>query len=129
MPSTGVEKGSHESKPACAAIISDASAALRPIGPWTEIGAQPKPRLSDGTVPGEGRKPVTPQKAAGMRKEPPVSDPVPTGSMPSASATAEPPDEPPQIRFGTDRRRGVEGKRGAVRVGPGGSRINKKKNK
>src|SRR3546814_5038 len=83
-------------------IISDASAALRPIGPWTEIGAQPKPRLSDGTVPGEGRKPVTPQKAAGMRKEPPVSDPVQTGSMPSASATAEPPDEPPQIRFGSN---------------------------
>ena len=41
-----------------------------------------------------GRKPTTPQKAAGLRKDPPVSLPVHKGSMPVASATAEPPDEP-----------------------------------
>src|SRR3546814_16724177 len=95
MPSTGVEKGSHESKPACAALISDASAALRPIGPWTELGAPPKPRLSDGPVPGEGRQPGTPPKAAGMRKEPPVSDPVPTGSRPAPGPPTDPPGRPP----------------------------------
>jgi hypothetical protein len=32
-----------------------------------------------------------------MRSEPPVSEPVQTGSMSQASATAEPPDEPPAL--------------------------------
>ena len=35
-----------------------------------------------------------PQKAAGLRSEPPVSEPVAIGTMPVASATADPPDEP-----------------------------------
>ena len=35
-----------------------------------------------------------PLKAAGLRSEPPVSEPVASGTMPVASATAEPPDEP-----------------------------------
>jgi hypothetical protein len=38
--------------------------------------------------------------AAGMRSEPPVSEPVQTGSMSVASATAEPPDEPPGLSMG-----------------------------
>ena len=37
-----------------------------------------------------------PQKAAGVRRLPPWSEPVASGTMPQASATAEPPDEPPQ---------------------------------
>ena len=57
-------------------------------------GARPR------TMPGEGRKPTTPQCAAGMRSEPPVSEPVQTGSMSVASATAEPPDEPPALSSG-----------------------------
>ena len=39
--------------------------------------------------------PVTPQKAAGWRIEPPVSVPVAPGARPAATAAAEPPDEPP----------------------------------
>ena len=35
-----------------------------------------------------------PQNAAGLRSEPPVSEPVQIGAIPVASATAEPPDEP-----------------------------------
>ena len=35
-----------------------------------------------------------------MRSEPPVSEPVQTGSMSVASATAEPPDEPPGLSIG-----------------------------
>ena len=35
-----------------------------------------------------------------MRNEPPVSEPVQTGSMSVASATAEPPDEPPGFSMG-----------------------------
>src|SRR6476660_10214811 len=76
------------------------SATVRPIGPTTEIGVQPSERRSTGTRPGEGRKPTTPHMAAGRRSEPPVSDPVHTGSMSQASATAEPPDEPPALRVG-----------------------------
>src|SRR6185295_14472867 len=74
------------------------SATSRPIGPTTEIGVQPSPRRSTGTSPGEGRKPTTPLIAPGMRSEPPVSEPVQTGSMSHASATAEPPDDPPALR-------------------------------
>ena len=59
---------------------------------------QPSARRSVGTVPGETRKPTMPQKAAGVRSEPPVSEPVQIGSIDAASATAEPPDEPPQMR-------------------------------
>ena len=51
-------------------------------------------------MPGEGRKPTTPQNAAGLRSEPPVSEPVQTGSMSVASAAAEPPDEPPGLSMG-----------------------------
>ncbi len=38
------------------------------------------------------------QKAAGIRHEPPVSVPSPTGAMPSATATADPDEDPPGIR-------------------------------
>src|SRR6188508_3376862 len=72
------------------------------MGPSTEIGVQPRLRKSIGTTPGEGRKPTTPHMAAGMRSEPPVSDPVQTGSMSQASATAEPPEEPPGLRVGSN---------------------------
>ena len=41
-----------------------------------------------------GRMPTTPQKLAGLRSEPPMSDPCATQAMPVASATAAPPEEP-----------------------------------
>src|SRR5690242_16458231 len=78
------------------------SATLRPIGPTTEIGVHPSDRRSTGTRPGEGRKPTTPHFAAGMRSEPPVSDPVHTGSISHASATAEPPEDPPALSVGSN---------------------------
>ncbi|MCY1228889.1 hypothetical protein D9M72_412330 [compost metagenome] len=73
---------------------------MRPIGPTTEIGVQPSSLRELGTIPGEGRNPTTPHLAAGMRSEPPVSDPVQTGRKSAASAAAEPPEEPPALRFG-----------------------------
>ncbi len=45
-----------------------------------------------------------PLNAAGLRSEPPVSDPVASGTMPQASATAEPPEEPAADRVGIERR-------------------------
>ena len=73
---------------------------MRPIGPRTESGDQPSSRREWGTSPADGRKPTTPHFDAGMRSDPPVSDPVQTGSMSHASAAAEPPDEPPAFSSG-----------------------------
>jgi hypothetical protein len=42
--------------------------------------------------------PTTPQHAAGWRIEPPVSLPSAAGTMPAATAAADPPDEPPAMR-------------------------------
>src|SRR5690349_21173671 len=41
-----------------------------------------------------------PQKEAGWRTEPPVSDPSATGVTPAATSAAEPPEEPPGTRSG-----------------------------
>src|SRR5512142_348966 len=87
--------------PAEAAICRQASSTLRPMGPTTEMGVQPSSLRTLGTTPGDGRKPTTPHLAAGMRSEPPVSEPVHSGSMSQASAAAEPPEEPPALRFGS----------------------------
>src|SRR5258707_5703186 len=50
-------------------------------------------------VPNAGLKPTTPHRAEGMRIEPPVSLPIAQSHMPLATATAEPPDEPPATRL------------------------------
>ena len=40
-------------------------------------------------------RPTTPQNAAGWRIEPPVSEPNANGTLPAATAAAEPPLDPP----------------------------------
>ena len=42
-----------------------------------------------------GRRPVTPQKAAGVRIEPDVSLPIAKGTRPAATAAAGPLEDPP----------------------------------
>ena len=68
--------------PAVAASCRQASATVRPIGPTTEIGVQPSGLRELGTTPGR-RAESRPRRTwhAGMRSEPPVSEPVQTGSM------------------------------------------------
>ena len=51
-----------------------------------------------GHSPWGGFCPNTPQKAAGVRTEPPVSEPMAKAHMPAATATAEPLLEPPGAR-------------------------------
>src|SRR5690625_7878022 len=51
-----------------------------------------------------GLKPVSPQKAAGMRMDPPVSVPIATVQISSATDTPAPDAEPPE------RKSGVQGK-------------------
>ena len=41
---------------------------------------------------------MTPQSEAGWRTDPPVSEPSATGTIPAATAAAEPPDDPPGTR-------------------------------
>ena len=53
------------------------------------------------TRPRLGLMPNTPLQAAGMRMEPPASPPRASGTMPEATATADPPDEPPGLRAGS----------------------------
>src|SRR5690606_24341486 len=45
-----------------------------------------------------GRKPKIPQKLAGVRTEPPVSDPRAKSTRPAATAAADPAEEPPGTR-------------------------------
>ena len=52
-----------------------------------------------GMRPRVGFRPTTPQQEAGMRMEPPVSLPWAMGTMPAATAAAEPPLDPPAMRL------------------------------
>ncbi len=45
-----------------------------------------------------GFKPTMPQKEAGMRTEPPMSEPSASGTEPLATAAPDPPEEPPGVR-------------------------------
>src|SRR5207245_2730201 len=51
-----------------------------------------------GTRPYVGFMPTTPVRAAGWRIEPPVSVPRAKSPSPAATATAEPPEDPPGTR-------------------------------
>ena len=52
------------------------------------------------TVPQVGFHAAMPQACAGMRSEPPVSEPSAETTERLATATAEPDDEPPQMKSG-----------------------------
>ena len=56
---------------------------------------KPGPGSGEGTVPSDGRKPTTPQNAAGLRSDPPMSLPSANASIPLARAAAAPPLLPP----------------------------------
>ena len=42
--------------------------------------------------------PTMPQKLAGLRREPPISEPCASHAVPDASAAAAPPEEPAGVR-------------------------------
>jgi hypothetical protein len=50
------------------------------------------------TNPNVGFNPTIPQSDAGIRIDPPVSVPIDAKHIPVATATADPPLEPPEIR-------------------------------
>ena len=54
-----------------------------------------------GTSPADGLWPNTPQNSAGIRIEPPMSDPSPNGEPPEPTAAPSPPELPPAVRDGS----------------------------
>ncbi len=74
---------------------------MRASGPATDRPAGSPPAGPAGTRPRVVLMPTSPQTEAGMRIEPPPSDPGATGTTPAATAAAAPPDEPPADRVGS----------------------------
>src|SRR4051812_39707678 len=54
----------------------------------------------EAILPYAGLEPYRPLRAAGIRTEPPMSDPSARVVIPAASAAADPPDEPPGVNSG-----------------------------
>src|SRR5258708_40196492 len=96
-PGSLIESGVRESGPAIVLSTKARSATERPRHPEVLKVNHANAAFGFGTRPIEGRKPTTLQKAAGLRREPPVSLPVATGTSPQAKATAAPPEDPPQV--------------------------------
>src|SRR3954469_13789149 len=96
-PGSLIERGARESGPAIVLSAKARSATERPRHPEVLNVDHANAALGFGTRPGEGRKPTTLQNAAGLRSEPPVSEPLATGTSPHANATAAPPEEPPHV--------------------------------
>jgi len=94
VPSEGSDRGSAGSSPTMASNSSARSSTLRAMGPSTPSVESILEKTLAATRPGEGRMPTTPQKLAGLRSDPPRSEPCATQAMPVASATAAPPEEP-----------------------------------
>jgi hypothetical protein len=65
-----------------------------------EAGGERKAAL-ERHKPWLGLKPTTPQQAAGIRIEPPESEPSAASARPAASAAPEPELDPPAVRSGS----------------------------
>ena len=92
----GITNGS----PGCGmATQSSIAAASRTLFVWTKFCARPYPISSiigpNETRPRDGLRPTPPQKLAGMRIDPAMSDPCAIGTMPAITADIPPPVEPP----------------------------------
>src|SRR5581483_11294756 len=74
------------------------------IGPLTAMSWKDSGPSSGATASDQGTRPLVglieemPQQWAGLRSEPPMSLPAPSGDMPEARAEPSPPDEPPAVR-------------------------------
>src|SRR5262245_17595738 len=77
-----------------ASSIRARSSTLRAIGPFTLSVRAIAAAGVTATRPMLGRMPTTPQKLAGLRSEPPMSEPWAIQAVPLASAAAAPPDDP-----------------------------------
>ncbi len=90
-----IDSGELGSGPAMAVRKSARSCTVRAIGPETPSVNHAAVVDFDGTRPGVGRRPTTLQNDAGLRSEPPMSEPSASDVIPAASAAAAPPLDPP----------------------------------
>ncbi len=72
------------------------SATVRAMRPDVAVLVEIERRGLSGLRPKGGLKPTTPHMEAGMRIEPPMSEPLASVVVPAASEAPEPPDEPPR---------------------------------
>ena len=96
--SSGAQKGSPTARPA---ITSSSAAASRTVRASEPLVARPTGSPYVGAPemrPRDGLRPTTPQQLAGIRIDPPPSEPWATGTSPAETAAAAPPLEPPAIR-------------------------------
>src|SRR5215469_14871482 len=97
-PASDTAAGTRGELPAITASVSAQQATLTPMGPieskLVDSGVAP----SRGTRYCVGFRPVSPQNAAGILTEPPVSVPIATAAMPSATEIGAPEEEPPGMR-------------------------------
>src|SRR6185295_11357090 len=96
-PGSLIESGARGSGPAIVLSANARSATDRPRHPEVLSVSHANACFGFGTRPIDGLKPTTLQNAAGFRSDPPVSDPLATGTSPQANATAAPPEDPPQV--------------------------------
>ncbi len=110
LPTTGGAKsapgspsasGTCRSGPAITDRARARSPTLRASGPEMPSASQWFSFGQAGTRPRLGRSPTTPQNDAGLRSEPPMSEPSASGTIPAASAHAAPPLDPPALRVGS----------------------------
>ena len=92
-----MDSGSRTSGPAQTESPSSRSSTVRARRPCVASMSQPRARAGAAIRPGVGRIETTSQKLAGVRTEPPKSVPCARGTIPVATATAEPPEEPPDV--------------------------------
>ncbi len=97
-PRSGSASGTGPPSPDRMASSSAQQRTLAAIGPMESRLADSGSTPSIDTRQALGLKPVRPHSAAGMRTEPPVSEPMAATAMPSATDTAAPDEEPPGMR-------------------------------
>ena len=91
--------GPHGSPPLMTSSIAAVSRTLRDTTPWTAAPCIDSPVTGpEGVSPRPGLSPTRPQHAAGTRIDPPPSLAPAHGTMPAATAAADPPDDPPGDR-------------------------------
>src|SRR5215470_14319632 len=92
--------GSDGEGPAHASNRIARSAAVRAMKPGVSSDGASGTLPPRGTRPKVGLMPATPQSAAGIRMDPPVSLATAAGTRLAATAAAEPPLEPPVMNAG-----------------------------
>jgi hypothetical protein len=115
----GAQYGSPTSGPEVASSSAALSRTLHVTAWPAEAPPQPSPASGPiGLRARVGLRPNSPQQEAGMRMEPPPSVACAIGTMPDATAAAEPPLEPPALwsrrhglRVGPNARGSVDGHR------------------